>query len=99
MTDESQNARDARLEKLWKSLHNGPVRPLDLEGLRAGLEKIGHRMLEPHGGNYFCQLTFVIALGTADKLLKEVFDVVDTSKDGKIEYSGKSYQAWSTTNG
>lgn len=46
MADESQNARDARLEKLWKSLHDGPVQPLDLEGLRAGLEKIGHRELE-----------------------------------------------------
>ena len=44
MASEPQNAQDARVEKLWQSLHNGPVVPLDFEGLRAGLRKIKHRM-------------------------------------------------------
>ena len=44
MDDESQNVRDARVEKLWKSLHTGTIKPLDLDGLRKGLRKIDHRM-------------------------------------------------------
>jgi hypothetical protein len=43
MEEESQNAQDARVEKLWVSLHDGPIKPLDLEGLRRGLKKIDHR--------------------------------------------------------
>ena len=43
MEEESQNARDARVEKLWKNLHTGPIAPLDFEGLKAGLQKIDHR--------------------------------------------------------
>ena len=38
------NAKDARVEELWKSLHTGPIKPLDLKGLREGLRKIDHRM-------------------------------------------------------
>lgn len=44
--DESQNAQDARVEELWRSLHDGPIQPLDLEGLRRGLQKIDHRGFE-----------------------------------------------------
>ena len=43
MDNESQNGQDARVEELWKSLHDGPIQPLDLEGLRKGLKKINHR--------------------------------------------------------
>lgn len=43
MEHESQNAQDARVERLWESLHTGPIKPLDLEGLRLGLRKIDHR--------------------------------------------------------
>ena len=45
--EQSQNEQDARVEKLWKSLHAGPTKPLDFEGLRKGLKKIDHRMLIP----------------------------------------------------
>ena len=43
MDEESQDVQDERVEKLWRSLHTGPIAPLDLEGLREGLRKIDHR--------------------------------------------------------
>ena len=43
MEVEPQNAQDARVESLWRSLHTGPIKPLDLDGLRKGLRKIDHR--------------------------------------------------------
>ena len=47
MDGESENARHARVEALWRSMHTGPVVPLDLAGLRAGLRKIDHRACLP----------------------------------------------------
>ncbi len=40
---ESQNARDARVERLWKQLDTLKNGELDLAGLRKGLKKIDHR--------------------------------------------------------
>jgi solute carrier family 25 phosphate transporter 23/24/25/41 len=41
---ESQNARDARVERLWRQLDIDKKGELDLSGLRKGLRKIDHRM-------------------------------------------------------
>jgi solute carrier family 25 phosphate transporter 23/24/25/41 len=42
---EPQNARDARVEKLWKQLDTQGKGELDLQDLRRGLKKIDHRQL------------------------------------------------------
>jgi solute carrier family 25 (mitochondrial phosphate transporter), member 23/24/25/41 len=41
--EESQNARDARVEKLWKRLDYQGTGELDWKGLQKGLKKIDHR--------------------------------------------------------
>jgi hypothetical protein len=43
MDIENQNARDARVEKLWKKLDIKQKGELDLEDLQKGLHKIDHR--------------------------------------------------------
>jgi hypothetical protein len=40
---ESQNARDARVERLWRQLDTLKKGELDLVDLRRGLKKIDHR--------------------------------------------------------
>lgn len=40
---ESQNSRDARIEKLWKKLDPQGKGELDLNGLKKGLTRIDHR--------------------------------------------------------
>jgi hypothetical protein len=40
---ESQNSRDARVEKLWKKLDPQGKGELDLNGLKKGLNRIDHR--------------------------------------------------------
>lgn len=40
---ESQNERDARIEKLWKQLDYQGKGELDWKGLQRGLKKIDHR--------------------------------------------------------
>lgn len=42
---ESQNARDARVERLWRQLDTLKKGELDLADLRRGLKKIDHREL------------------------------------------------------
>jgi solute carrier family 25 phosphate transporter 23/24/25/41 len=46
---ESQNAQDARVERLWKQLDTLKKGELDLAGLRKGLQKIDHRQLPTFG--------------------------------------------------
>ena len=41
--EESQNQRDARVEKLWADLDPGSSGSLDLKGLQRGFRKIDHR--------------------------------------------------------
>jgi len=42
---ESQNAQDARVERLWRQLDTLKKGELDLPDLRRGLKKIDHRQL------------------------------------------------------
>lgn len=46
---ESQNAQDARVERLWRQLDTLEKGEIDLEGLRRGLKKIDHRQLPTFG--------------------------------------------------
>ena len=50
--EDSHSEQDKRVETLWRSLHTGPVAPLDLEGLREGLRKIDHRQWSNHTYNH-----------------------------------------------
>ena len=45
LDEEPQAEQDARIKRLWKSLHEhaGSTGELDLEGLKKGLHKIDHR--------------------------------------------------------
>lgn len=43
MEGESQNARDARVEKLWQDLDTRKEGQLDIKALKKGLRKIDHR--------------------------------------------------------
>lgn len=40
---ESQNARDKRVEELWRKLNPQGSSELDLKGLQKGLRRIDHR--------------------------------------------------------
>ena len=48
MDVESENAQHERVQKLWRSLHTGPIVPLDLAALKNGLRKIDHRLSSYH---------------------------------------------------
>jgi solute carrier family 25 phosphate transporter 23/24/25/41 len=52
MDPESQIARDARVERLWKQLDTLKKGELDLAGLRKGLNKIDHRQLPTVDNGY-----------------------------------------------
>ena len=43
--EESQNARDKRVEELWKKLDPQGKKELDFKGLQKGLRKLQHRTL------------------------------------------------------
>ena len=86
MDGESQNAKDARVEKLWQELDTAKEGELDLNGLKKGLKKIDHR--EYSLCLVFRLLSTKAALKNADDLILDVLNVVDTSKDGRIQYPG-----------
>lgn len=46
---ESQNSKDARVEKLWRKLDTEGKGELDLNGLKQGMIKINHRQLAKGG--------------------------------------------------
>ncbi len=85
--DDDQAAQHARVEKLWKALDTKKEGQLDLEALQKGLATINHRG--------YCILPSKIfetddapALKNADTLLQDILKAVDTSGDGRIQYSG-----------
>ncbi len=43
MDGETQNAQDARVEQLWRTLDTRKEGQLDLNGLKKGLRKMDHR--------------------------------------------------------
>ena len=45
MDGESQNAQDARVERLWRTLDTRQEGQLDLNGLKKGLRRLDHRWL------------------------------------------------------
>lgn len=47
MDNESAKAQDARVDALWATLDTRKQGKLDLTGLKKGLRKLDHRMLEP----------------------------------------------------
>ena len=49
--EESQNARDKRVEELWRKLDPQGRRELDFKGLQRGLRRIDHRTLATGGAH------------------------------------------------
>lgn len=87
MEGESQDARDARVEKLWQDLDTRKEGQLDIKALKKGLRKIDHRecVVSLHIRH---TLTAWAALKNADGMLRDVFKAVDLGGDGRIQYSG-----------
>ena len=90
MEGESLSTLDARIEKLWRTLDTRNEGELDLKALKKGLQKMDHRGSNASraciGG--YRLLIGPVALKNADELLKDVLQVVDTSGDERIQYSG-----------
>lgn len=91
---ESQNSRDARIEKLWKKLDPQSKGELDLNGLKKGLTRIDHR---ESASSICCKLPFLTkfaALKNANDLLKDVIKAMDKNGDEVIQYEGMSSNSW-----
>lgn len=86
MEDEDQRAQDERVEKLWHTLDTQREGKLSLDGLKRGLQKLDHRRSRLAEGNSLADA--FTALQNADSLLQDVMKVVDTNRDGNIQYSG-----------
>ena len=86
MEGESQNSQAARVEKLWRTLDTRKEGQLSLISLKKGLRKLDHRKRQHVVPRAL--LTIAIALKNADALLADVLKKVDTSGDGRIQYSG-----------
>ncbi|KAI9744946.1 MAG: hypothetical protein M1818_001873 [Claussenomyces sp. TS43310] len=84
---EAQNARDGRIEHLWRQLDTARKGELDLKGLRKGLQKIDHRgQSELRFSGW--PLNVGPALKDANELLEQIMKAVDTNQDGRIQYEG-----------
>lgn len=93
MDGATQKEQDARVEKLWKTLDTGKEGQLDREGLKKGLRRIDHRKAESSCIHKFTPLMTCVALHNADSLLDDVLKVVDTNKDGRIQFSGLHHKS------
>ncbi|CZT02630.1 related to peroxisomal Ca-dependent solute carrier protein [Rhynchosporium graminicola] len=87
---ESQNARDARIERLWKNLDAQNKGKLDLNGLKKGLTRIDHRELARGSPRKLLSLTTTTALKNASDLLEDVIKAMDKNGDQVIQYEGMS---------
>lgn len=88
---ESQNSRDARIEKLWKKLDSQNKGSLDFNGLKKGLQKIDHREHAPAALGSQLTTSFVAALKNADDMLKDIIKAMDKDGDELIQYEGMSF--------
>lgn len=91
---ESQNSRDARIEKLWKKLDPQSKGELDLNGLKKGLTRIDHREFARNLPQELPSLTATIALKNANDMLKDVIKAMDKNGDEMIQYEGMSSNSW-----
>jgi solute carrier family 25 phosphate transporter 23/24/25/41 len=91
----SQNQRDASIEKLWRTLDPQQEGELDLTGLQHGLRRVDHRELFTLNNaarrgvrGPTRSLTHSSAMKNADAMLRKILEAVDTNGDGRIQYDG-----------
>ncbi|RFU31382.1 hypothetical protein B7463_g4949, partial [Scytalidium lignicola] len=95
---ESQNLRDARVEKLWKRLDPQNKGELDVNGLRKGLKKIDHplqnandmletvvRAVDSNGDGVIQYEEFRIFVEHTEKELYSLFRSIDKDRNGKLD--------------
>jgi solute carrier family 25 phosphate transporter 23/24/25/41 len=96
--DESQNQRDARLEKLWRKLDPKGTGELDLTALKAAFKRIDHpmknadsmlkRILERLDTNKDGKVQyeeFRVFIRHAEAQLLDLFRTIDHDKDGRLD--------------
>ncbi|KAI1269688.1 mitochondrial carrier [Xylariaceae sp. FL1019] len=95
---ESQNERDARVEKLWKQLDYQGKGELDWKGLQRGLRKIDHPMknaddmlkniikvVDTDGDGKMQYEEFRVFVEAAERQLFHLFESIDRDHDGKLD--------------
>ncbi|KAG4444432.1 hypothetical protein IFR05_000023 [Cadophora sp. M221] len=94
---ESQNSRDARIEKLWKKLDPQSKGELDLNGLKKGLTRIDHplknandmlkdviKAMDKNGDEMIQYEEFRNFVERTEKELLTLFHSIDRDQDGKL---------------
>jgi len=94
---ESQNSRDARIEKLWKKLDPQGKGELDLNGLKKGLTRIDHplknandmlkdviKAMDKNGDEVIQYEEFRTFVERTEKELFSLFHSIDRDQDGKL---------------
>ncbi|KAH6711113.1 mitochondrial carrier domain-containing protein [Leptodontidium sp. MPI-SDFR-AT-0119] len=94
---ESQNSRDARIEKLWKKLDPQSKGELDLNGLKKGLTRIDHplknandmlkdviKAMDKNGDEMIQYEEFRTFVERTEKELLTLFHSIDRDQDGKL---------------
>ncbi|PVH88721.1 calcium dependent mitochondrial carrier protein-like protein [Cadophora sp. DSE1049] len=97
---ESQNSRDARIEKLWKKLDPQSKGELDLNGLKKGLTRIDHplknandmlkdviKAMDKNGDEVIQYEEFRTFVERTEKELLSLFHSIDRDQDGKLNKS------------
>ncbi|KAI1753099.1 mitochondrial carrier domain-containing protein [Xylaria castorea] len=95
---ESQNERDARIEKLWKQLDYQGKGELDWKGLQRGLKKIDHplkhademlknitKAVDTDGDGKIQYEEFRVFVEAAERQLFYLFRSIDRDKNGKLD--------------
>ncbi|PBP23223.1 putative calcium dependent mitochondrial carrier protein [Diplocarpon rosae] len=95
---ESQNSRDARIEKFWKKLDPQNKGKLDLNGLKKGLNRIDHplknandmlediiRAMDKDGDKVIQYKEFHTFVERTEKELRTLFHSIDRDKDGRLD--------------
>ncbi|PBP25754.1 hypothetical protein BUE80_DR003389, partial [Diplocarpon rosae] len=95
---ESQNSRDARIEKFWKTLDLQNKGKLDLNGLKKGLNRIDHplknandmledviRAMDKDGDKVIQYKEFHTFVERTEKELRTLFHSIDRDKDGRLD--------------
>ena len=86
MEGESQKQRNQRVLELWQQLDPQGAQELDLKGLKKGLRQIDHR--EPSLSRFVRDGADLLAMKNADDMLRDIIEVVDANRDGKIQFEG-----------